>query len=126
MGKMQRDFTYIDDIAEGTVRVLDRIAKPNPDFDTSAPDPAESHAPFKVYNIGNHTPVELMIFIETIEKSLGRVATKNFLPMQAGDVVATFADITELRLDTGFGPKTPLHQGIASWVNWFKSYSLAL
>jgi len=122
-GKMQRDFTYIDDIADGTVRVLDRIAQPNPDFDTNAPNSASSYAPFKVYNIGNHTPVELMTFIQTIEESLGQAAKKHFLPMQAGDVVATYADVANLSVDTGFEPKTPLATGIASWTDWYKSYS---
>jgi len=122
MGKMQRDFTYIDDIAEGTVRVLDRIAKPNPGFDTNMPDPSSSYAPFKVYNIGNHEPVELMTFIETIENALGKAAKKNFLPMQPGDVVATYADVEELKRDVGFEPKTPLADGIARWAEWYRDY----
>ncbi len=122
MGKMQRDFTYIDDIAEGTVRVLDRIAKPNPAFDTNVPDPSSSYAPFKVYNIGNHEPVELMTFIGTIEKSLGKEAKKNFLPMQPGDVVATYADVEDLKRDVGFEPKTPLADGIARWAEWYRNY----
>ena len=121
-GKMQRDFTYIDDIADGTVRVLDRVAQPNPAFDTNAPNPAISYAPFNVYNIGNHTPVELMTFIQTIEESLGQVAKKNFLPMQSGDVVATYADVAKLNDDTGFEPKTDLAQGISHWSNWYRSY----
>lgn len=121
-GKMQRDFTYIDDIADGTVRVLDRVAQPNPAFDTNAPNPAISYAPFIVYNIGNHTPVELMTFIQTIEESLGQVAKKNFLPMQSGDVVATYADVAKLNDDTGFEPKTDLAQGISHWSNWYRSY----
>ena len=122
MGKMQRDFTYIDDIAEGTVRVLDRIAAANPAFDTNAPDPSSSYAPFKVYNIGNHEPVELMTFIGTIEQSLGKEAKKNFLPMQPGDVVATYADVEELKRDVGFEPKTPLAVGIARWAEWYRNY----
>ena len=121
-GKMQRDFTYINDIADGTVRVLDRIAQPNRAFDSRMPDPATSYAPFKVYNIGNNTPVELLTFILTIEESLGRVAEKNYLPMQAGDVVATYADVANLTADTGFEPKTPLPIGIAAWVKWYKKY----
>jgi UDP-glucuronate 4-epimerase len=121
-GKMQRDFTFIDDIADGTVCVLDRIAQPNPDFDTNAPNSASSYAPFKVYNIGNHTPVELMTFIHTIENALGKVAKKNYLPMQAGDVVATYADVSALNADTGFEPKTNLAQGIANWVTWYQAY----
>jgi UDP-glucuronate 4-epimerase len=122
MGKMQRDFTYIDDIAEGTVRVLDRIAQADPAFDTNAPDPSSSYAPFKVYNIGNHQPVELMTFIKTIEESLGKEAKKNFLPMQDGDVVATYADVEELKRDVGFEPKTPLADGIARWAEWYRKY----
>ncbi|MDD4881874.1 MAG: NAD-dependent epimerase [Gallionellaceae bacterium] len=122
MGKMQRDFTYIDDIAEGTVRVLDRIATANPEFDTNAPDPSSSYAPFKVYNIGNHEPVELMTFIGTIEAALGKEARKNFLPMQPGDVVATYADVEDLKRDVGFEPKTPLADGIARWAEWYRTY----
>jgi UDP-glucuronate 4-epimerase len=122
MGKMQRDFTYIDDIAEGTVRVLDRVSAPNPEFDTDAPDPSSSYAPFKVYNIGNHEPVELMTFIGTIEAALGKEAKKNFLPMQPGDVVATYADVEELKRDVGFEPKTPLVDGIATWAEWYRAY----
>ena len=114
-GKMKRDFTYIDDIAEGTIRVLDRIATPNPDA-------GSSRAPYRVYNIGNHQPVELMTFIETIEKTLGRDAKKNFLPMQAGDVLATYADVADLRRDTGFEPLTSLADGIARWATWFRQY----
>ncbi len=121
-GKMQRDFTYIDDIAEGTVRVLDRIAAPNPAFSTDAPDPSSSYAPYRVYNIGNHQPVELMTFIQTIESALGLVAKKNFLPMQNGDVVATYADVQALRRDVGFEPKTSLVTGIARWTDWYRKY----
>ena len=122
-GKMQRDFTYVDDIAEGTVRALDRLATPSVEFDSNHPDPASSFAPYKVYNIGNHQPVELMTFIETIEKALGQEAKKNFLPMQAGDVQATYADVEDLRRDVGFEPKTPLSEGIARWASWFREYT---
>lgn len=122
-GKMRRDFTYIADIAEGTVRTLDRIAAPDPDYDPARPNPASSHAPYRVYNIGNHSPVDLMVFIETIEKALGMKAQKNFLPMQAGDVLATYADVEALRQDVGFEPKTPLEEGIAHWATWYKSYA---
>jgi len=121
-GKMQRDFTYIDDIAEGTVRVLDKIATPNPDFTTDAPDPGTSYAPYRVYNIGNNQPVELMTFIKTIEDSLGQEAKKNFLPMQDGDVVATYANVDDLKRDVGFEPKTELSVGIANWAAWYKQY----
>ena len=121
-GKMRRDFTYIDDIAEGTLRVLDRIATPNPEFDTDAPDPGSSYAPYRVYNIGNHQPVELMTFIQTIESALGVEAKKNFLPMQNGDVVATYADVEVLKRDVGFEPKTSLVTGIARWTDWYRKY----
>ena len=121
-GKMQRDFTYVDDVAEGTVKVLDRMPLPNPAFDTDAPEPGTSYAPYRVYNIGNHTPVELMEFIKTIEDALGIEARKNYLPMQAGDVVATYADIDALQQDVGFEPKTTLADGIDKWVEWYQSY----
>jgi UDP-glucuronate 4-epimerase len=121
-GRMRRDFTYIDDIAEGVVRVLDRVATPDAAFDTARPDPATSYAPYRIYNIGNHEPVELMTFIETIENALGKKAVKNMLPMQAGDVVATYADVDDLRRDVGFEPKTPLAEGIGRFVAWFRSY----
>jgi len=121
-GKARRDFTYIDDIAEGTVRVLDRIASPNPNYDNDRPDPSTSCAPYRVYNIGNHQPVELMAFIQTIESALGQEAKKNFLPLQNGDVVATYADVEALKLDIGFEPKTPLADGIARWAAWYKAH----
>jgi UDP-glucuronate 4-epimerase len=123
-GRMQRDFTYIDDIADGTVKVMDNIAKPNMGFDAAAPDPASSTAPYRVYNIGNSQPVELMSFIKCIESALGREAEKNFLPMQKGDVLATYADVTALQRELGFAPSTRLAEGIARWVEWFQEYSL--
>ena len=121
-GKMQRDFTYIDDIVEGVVRVLDKVATPDPAFDPAAPDPATSHAPFRVYNIGNHQPVELMTFIETIENAIGKKAIKNMMPMQDGDVVATYADIEGLHQAVGFAPQTPLTEGVAKFIAWYKEY----
>jgi UDP-glucuronate 4-epimerase len=121
-GKMQRDFTFVDDIVEGVIRVLDKPATPNPLFDTSSPDPSTSYAPYCLYNIGNHQPVELMTFIETIEKALGKTAIKNMLPMQAGDVVATFAETSELRDKFGFAPSTSLEEGIGKFVNWYRDY----
>ena len=124
-GQMQRDFTYIDDIVEGVVRVLDLVATPNPAFDRAAPDAASSDAPFRIYNIGNHQPVELMTFIETIEKAIGKPALKNMLPMQDGDVVATYADIDDLHRAVGFTPQTPLAEGIAKFVAWYKDYAKA-
>jgi len=122
MGQMQRDFTYIDDIADGTVRVLDRIAGSDPDYDNDRPTASASYAPFKVYNIGNHEPIKLMTFIKTIEDALGKVAQKNYLPMQNGDVVATYADIEELKRDVGFEPRTPLIDGIQHWAKWYQEY----
>jgi UDP-glucuronate 4-epimerase len=121
-GRMRRDFTYIDDIVEGVVRVLDHIPAPDPAFDRAAPDPAASYAPYRLYNIGNHEPVELMTFIGTIEKALGKQAVKNMLPMQAGDVEATYADIDSLAAAVGFSPKTPLEEGIGKFVAWYKGY----
>ena len=122
-GHMQRDFTYIDDIVEGTVLVLDRIAAPNPDFSTDNPDPGSSYAPYKVYNIGNHQPVELLAFIQNLEGALGREAKKNLLPMQAGDVVATYADVEDLKRDVCFSPTTTLKRGVERWVEWYRHYT---
>jgi UDP-glucuronate 4-epimerase len=124
-GKMQRDFTYVGDIVEGVVRVLDKPATLNPAFDTANPDPSSSYAPYRVYNIGNHQPVELMTFIETIENALGKKAIKNMLPMQAGDVVATFAETSELRNEFGFAPSTPLQKGVGEFVEWYVNYHAA-
>jgi len=121
-GKHRRDFTYIDDIVEGVVRVIDKVAEPEPTFDTSASDPANSYAPYRVYNIGNNEPVELMTFIETIEEAIGKKAEKNMMGMQDGDVVATYADIDELTRAVGFKPATPLSEGIPKFVNWYREY----
>lgn len=122
MGKMRRDFTYIDDIAKGTVSVLDYIPEPNIVFSTDAPDPGSSYAPYRIYNIGNSQPVELMVFIKTIEDALGLEAKKNLLPMQAGDVVATYADVSDLQRDVKFSALTAMHDGVDKWVRWYKSY----
>ncbi len=121
-GHHARDFTYIDDIVEGVVRVADKIATPNPAWNGDAPDPATSSAPYRLYNIGNNTPVELMDFIGCIEKALGKTAKKNFLPLQAGDVPKTFADIDTLAEDVGFRPKTPIEEGIRRFVAWYRAY----
>jgi UDP-glucuronate 4-epimerase len=121
-GRMQRDFTYIDDIAEGVIRVLDRPPQANPEFDRMAPDPATSWAPYRVFNIGNHQPVELMSYIEALETALGKTAEKNFLPLQDGDVPATHADTSELNRVTGFSPKTPVVEGVKRFVDWYRSY----
>jgi UDP-glucuronate 4-epimerase len=121
-GRMQRDFTYIDDIAEGVIRVLDRPPQATPDFDKQAPDPATSWAPYRLFNIGNHQPVELMAYIEALEQALGKKATKNFLPLQDGDVPATYADTSELKHVTGFSPAMPVTEGVRRFVEWYRSY----
>jgi UDP-glucuronate 4-epimerase len=121
-GHHKRDFTFVDDIAEGVVRVLDRPAVPDPRWNSSAPDPASSSAPFRLYNIGNHQPVELMRYIEVIENCLGRKAEKNLLPMQPGDVPETFADIDDLVVDVGYRPATPIEVGVRAFVDWFCEY----
>lgn len=121
-GKMQRDFTYIDDIIEGVVRVMDKIPVPDPAWDGDCPDPATSYAPYKLYNIGNNNPVELMRFIEALEDCLGKKAEKNLLPLQPGDVPATYADIGDLTRDVGFKPSTPIEEGIKRFVEWYREY----
>jgi UDP-glucuronate 4-epimerase len=121
-GRMQRDFTYIDDIAEGVVRVADQPAQPSPAFDAAQPDPATSWAPYRLYNIGNHNPVSLMDYIEAIETCLGKKAEKNFLPMQAGDVAATSADVRELQQAIGFAPHTTVKEGVKRFVDWYRGY----
>jgi UDP-glucuronate 4-epimerase len=121
-GQMRRDFTYIDDIVEGIVRTLDHPATPDPAWSGRAPDPSTSRAPYRVYNIGNHDSVELMTLIEVIERALGRTAEKRMLPMQPGDVPATFADVEALRRDVGFAPNTPIEVGVGRFVEWYKAY----
>jgi len=121
-GKMQRDFTYIDDIIEGVVRVMSLTPEPDPQWDRESPDPGTSYAPYRVYNIGGSHPVELMHFIGVLEDALGRQAKKNMLPLQKGDVVATCADAKDLETDTGFRPIVPIEEGIRSFVDWYRSY----
>jgi len=121
-GRHKRDFTYIDDIVEGVVRTLDRVAAPDPAWRPDAPDPAASAAPYRLYNIGNHTPVELLRFIEILERCLGRRAEKRMLPMQPGDVEATCADVDDLMRDVGFRPATPIEEGIRRFVAWYRDY----
>jgi UDP-glucuronate 4-epimerase len=121
-GKMKRDFTYIDDIVEGIVRVLRRPATPNLSWRAEAPDSASSSAPYRLYNIGNHSAVELSRFIEIIEDCLGKKALKNLLPLQAGDVPMSFADVEDLSRDTGFAPNTPIETGIARFIAWYREY----
>ena len=121
-GKMQRDFTYIDDIIEGVVRVMGRVPEQNPTWNGNDPDPGTSYTGYKIYNIGNNNPVELMEFIGVIEKVLGREAKKEFLDLQPGDVIATYADIDDLIKDVGFKPGTPIDTGIRRFIAWFKEY----
>ena len=121
-GNHRRDFTYIDDIVGGVVGCLDTIATPNPAWQSDAPDPGTSRAPHRLYNIGNNSPVELMDFIATLEECLGLEAKKNMLPLQPGDVPDTYADVTALVEDIGYRPGTPIKQGIANFVSWFKEY----
>ena len=121
-GKMIRDFTYVDDIAEGVVRTLDRVATADANYDAMQGDPARSNVPFRVFNIGNHDPVPLMDFISAIEGAVGREAVKNFLPLQSGDVPATSADVQELEAWTGFRPATPVPEGVRRFVAWYRAY----
>jgi UDP-glucuronate 4-epimerase len=121
-GHHARDFTYVDDIAEGVVRAGERIAQPDPHWNSRTPDPATSFAPFRLYNIGNHQPVQLLRYIEVIEECLGRKAQMNFLPLQPGDVPETFADIDDLVRDVGYRPATPIEAGVRKFVDWFCDY----
>ncbi|MCK9638100.1 MAG: NAD-dependent epimerase [Methylobacter tundripaludum] len=121
-GNHRRDFTYIDDIVDGVVRVIDQPAKVNPDWSSDNPDPATSFAPYRLYNIGNNNPVHLLAFIEALEKCLGKTAIKNLLPMQPGDVPDTYADISDLVHDLGYKPTTLLEDGIRNFVEWYKDF----
>ena len=121
-GHHKRDFTFVDDIAEGVVRACDRIAAPNKDWNPAVPDPASSSAPFRIYNIGNNQPVELARYIEVLEDCLGRKAIKNLLPLQLGDVPDTFADVQDLVRDVGYQPATPVETGIKRFVEWYRDY----
>ena len=121
-GKMLRDFTYVDDIVEGVIRVNDRPAEVNPDFDTDHPDPATSNVPYRIFNIGNSQPVPLMDFISALERAIGREALKNYLPMQPGDVPATSASTAELESWVGFNPNTSIADGVQRFVDWYKTF----
>jgi UDP-glucuronate 4-epimerase len=121
-GKMRRDFTYVDDIVDGIINLIPNIPKPNPGWNGEHPDSATSFAPYQLFNIGNNQPVELLRFIEVIEEKIGKKAVKNFLPMQPGDVPATFADIDDLISAVGFKPSTSIEDGIEKFVNWYKDY----
>ncbi|MCP4285956.1 MAG: NAD-dependent epimerase [Gammaproteobacteria bacterium] len=121
-GNHRRDFTYIDDIVEGVIRVLDRVAQPNPDWSSDDPDSASAKVPYRLYNIGNNQPVELGYYIEVLEQCLGMTASKNLLPLQPGDVPDTFADVQDLIQDTGYKPDTPVQEGVKRFVDWYRDY----
>ena len=121
-GNHRRDFTYIDDIVEGVIRVLDKPAQPNPDWNGEQPDPASSHAPWRIYNIGSNNPVELKEYVAQLEKALGKTATKELLPLQPGDVPDTYADVEALIVNMGYKPETNVQDGIEKFVAWFRGY----
>jgi UDP-glucuronate 4-epimerase len=121
-GKMKRDFTYVDDIVEGIARLIPKIPKPDPRWDSLAPDPSSSFAPYRLYNIGNNKPVELLKFIEVIEQKIGKQAIKKFMPIQDGDVPETYADVDELIRDVDFKPSTPIEVGVGKFVDWYVDY----
>jgi UDP-glucuronate 4-epimerase len=121
-GNMQRDFTYIDDIVEGVVRVIDKPAEINSDWNAGRPDPGSSPAPYRLYNIGNSSPVKLLDFIEAIEKALGKKARKNFMPLQPGDVPATWADVDDLIREFSYRPSTPIADGVQKFVEWYRGF----
>ncbi|MCH7628735.1 MAG: NAD-dependent epimerase [Proteobacteria bacterium] len=121
-GNHTRDFTFVSDIVEGVIRALDKPATPNPAWDARNPDPATSDAPYRIYNIGNNAPVKLTEYIEALEQAIGRKATRNLLPLQAGDVPDTFADVSDLERDLGYKPRTTVQEGVAAFVEWYRSY----
>ena len=121
-GRHQHDFTYVDDIVEGVVRVLDRIPEPNLSWSGDQPDPASSSGPYRLYNIGNNRPVELLRYIELLENRLGKKAKKNFLPLQPGDVPNTWADVADLTRDVGFSASTPVEEGVRKFVDWYLKF----
>lgn len=121
-GNMRRDFTYVDDIVEGIIRVINKIPQPNPNWSGDTPDPGTSKAPYKIYNIGNNQPIELMQMIRVLEDCLGIEAKKNMMPMQPGDVPMTYANVDDLAEDVGFKPNTSIEVGIQNFVNWYKDY----
>ena len=121
-GKMKRDFTYVDDIVESIERLIPKVAKPDENWSGMSPDPASSFAPYRVYNIGNSDPIELLHFIEIIEQKLGKTAIKNFLPIQDGDVPETYADVSDLKREINFNPATPIEVGVGKFIDWYKEY----
>jgi len=122
-GKMRRDFTFIDDVVESVVRLVDKAPAANPNWSSDAPDPASSNAPWRIYNIGNNNPVELLEVVRLLEEAIGKKAKREFLPMQPGDVPATYADVVDLARDAGFEPKTPIADGIVMFIDWFRRYN---
>jgi UDP-glucuronate 4-epimerase len=120
---MRRDFTYVDDVVESVVRLVDRPAIGNPKYSTASPDPGSSSAPWRVYNIGNNKPVELLEVVGILEEAIGKKAKRELLPMQPGDVPATYADVDDLMRDVGFRPATPIEQGIARFIAWYREWS---
>jgi UDP-glucuronate 4-epimerase len=121
-GNHRRDFTYVDDIVEGVIRVIDKPAQANPNWTSDNPDPGTSQSPYRIYNIGNNNPVHLLTFIETLETCLGKQAIKNLLPLQPGDVPDTYADVSDLVNDLGYKPATLLETGIRNFVEWYKEF----
>jgi UDP-glucuronate 4-epimerase len=121
-GEMERDFTYIDDIVEGVARAMDRVPTPDPNWSGHRPDPATSNAPYRLYNIGNHTPMKVNRLIEIIERCTGKKAIRNEMPVQPGEVPATFADVDDLARDVGFAPKTPLDVGMKKFIDWYRDF----
>ena len=121
-GKMKRDFTYVDDIVEGIVRLIPKAPIPNKNWNSDAPDPSSSFVPYKLYNIGNNQPIELLKFIETIEHHIGKKAIKNFMDIQKGDVPATYANVDDLMKDVGFKPDTSIDDGVGEFIKWYKTY----
>jgi UDP-glucuronate 4-epimerase len=121
-GHHQRDFTYIDDIVQGVIAAVDKVAVPDLEWNSDAPDPSTSYAPYRIYNIGNQRPVTLLRYIEVLEQCLGRTAQKNLVPMQPGDVPDTWADVEALARDVGYRPSTPLEQGVKHFVDWYLEY----
>jgi len=119
---MRRDFTYIGDVAEGVTRIMERVPQPDPNWSSEKPDCGSSSGPYRIYNIGNHNPVELSYFIEVLERKLGKKAQQNLLPLQDGDVPATYADVEDLARDVGFRPATPIEVGISRFVDWYREY----
>ncbi|MDQ2655889.1 MAG: NAD-dependent epimerase [Bacteroidota bacterium] len=121
-GKMKRDFTYVDDIVEAIARLVPKIPKPDPQWSGMSPDPSSSFAPYRVYNIGNNAPVELMKFIDVIEEKIGRKAVRNFMPLQDGDVPETYADVDDLMREVDFKPSTPIEEGVGKFIDWYRDY----